>query len=315
MIIVTGAAGFIGSNLVKGLNDRGDTHILAVDDLTDGRKFHNLADCRIADYWDKDALLARLASDTLGFTPRAILHQGACATTTEWDGRYMMATNYDYSKALMAYSQRHSVPFIYASSASVYGAGPRFKEDVGAEQPLNVYGYSKFLFDQWVEARLPRTHGQIVGLRYFNVYGPREAHKGSMASVAFHFDQQIAETGIARLFAGSDGYAAGEQRRDFIYVGDVVAVNLWFLDHPDRSGIFNLGTGAASSFNALAKAVIAHHGKGEIQYIPFPAALQGRYQSFTQADVQKLRQAGFTAEFLSVEQGVKQYLDAIAASS
>jgi ADP-L-glycero-D-manno-heptose 6-epimerase len=315
MIIVTGAAGFIGSNLVKALNDRGEADILAVDDLTDGRKFHNLADCRIADYWDKDALLAQLSSDTLGFKPRAILHQGACATTTEWDGRYMMATNYEYSKALLAYSQRHGVPFIYASSASVYGAGPRFKEDIGAERPLNVYGYSKFLLDRWVEARLPASASQIVGLRYFNVYGPGEAHKGSMASVAFHFDQQIRESGVARLFAGSDGYAAGEQRRDFIYVGDVAAVNLWFLEHPDRSGIFNVGTGAASSFNALAKAVIAHHGKGEIQYIEFPKALQGRYQSFTEADVPKLRQAGYAAEFLNVEQGVKQYLDARAASS
>ena len=315
MIIVTGAAGFIGSNLVKGLNERGEENILAVDDLTDGRKFHNLVDCRIADYWDKDALLARLESGDLGFTPRAILHQGACATTTEWDGRYMMATNYQYSKSLMAYSQRAGVPLIYASSASVYGAGPDFTEGVGAEHPLNVYGYSKFLFDQWIEARLAAATSQVVGLRYFNVYGPREAHKGAMASVAFHFNQQITDQGVARLFAGSDGYGAGEQRRDFIYVGDVVAVNLWFLDHPDRSGIFNVGTGAASTFNALAKAVIGHHGKGEIEYIPFPKELEGRYQSFTEADVQKLRQAGYGAPFLSVEQGVRKYLDALAASS
>lgn len=314
MIIVTGAAGFIGSNLVRGLNELGEYDILAVDDLTDGRKFRNLADCRIADYWDKDALLKRLEENDLGFKPRAVLHQGACATTTEWDGRYMMATNYEYSKVLMAYCQGAAVPFIYASSASVYGAGPDFKEDIHAEQPLNVYGYSKYLFDQWVESRLPAAASQIVGLRYFNVYGPREAHKGPMASVAFHFNEQIRATGTARLFSGSDGYGPGEQRRDFVYVADVVAVNLWLIEHPECSGIFNLGTGQASTFNALAQAVIHHHGRGEIQYIGFPEELQGRYQSFTQADMAKLRQAGYQAPFLTVEQGVKQYLDALAAT-
>ena len=238
-----------------------------MDDLSDGRKFRNLADCQIADYWDKDMLLQRLAADELGFTPRAVLHQGACAVTTEWDGRYMMATNYEYSKVLMAYCTGSEVPFIYASSASVYGAGPVFSEDAGAERPLNVYGYSKHLFDHWVRARLGSTSSQVVGLRYFNVYGPRESHKGPMASVAFHFNEQILEQGRARLFTGSDGYGPGEQRRDFIYVGDVVAVNLWFLDHPERSGIFNVGTGRASTFNALAQAVIDWHQRGEIQYI------------------------------------------------
>jgi ADP-L-glycero-D-manno-heptose 6-epimerase len=314
MIIVTGAAGFIGSNLVKGLNERGERNILAVDDLTDGRKFRNLADCQIADYWDKDMLLERLAADELGFTPRAILHQGACATTTEWDGRYMMATNYEYSKVLMAYCMGAEVPFIYASSAAVYGAGPVFSEAAGTERPLNVYGYSKHLFDQWVRARLALTSGQIVGLRYFNVYGPRESHKGPMASVAFHFNQQIIEQGRARLFTGSDGYGPGEQRRDFVYVGDVVAVNLWFLDHPEHSGIFNVGTGRASTFNALAQAVIDWHKRGEIQYIDFPAELSGRYQSFTEADMAKLRDVGCDQSFLTVEEGVKAYLDAHAPS-
>ena len=313
MIIVTGAAGFIGSNLVKGLNERGEDNILAVDDLSDGRKFRNLADCRIADYWDKDVLLQCIAADELGFTPRAVLHQGACATTTEWDGRYMMATNYEYSKVVMDYCQIAAVPFIYASSAAVYGAGPVFNEDAGAERPLNVYGYSKFLFDQWARARLG-GNSQVVGLRYFNVYGPREDHKGPMASVAFHVNAQVRQQGTARLFTGSDGYGPGEQRRDFIYVGDVVAVNLWFLEHPECSGVFNVGTGQASTFNALAQAVIDWHGRGEIQYIPFPEELEGRYQSFTEADMSKIRQAGCDQPFLTVQQGVKEYLDALAAS-
>ncbi len=314
MIIVTGAAGFIGSNLVRGLNARGEDSILAVDDLQDGRKFLNLAGSRIADYWDKDLLLQRVAADQLGFTPGAIFHQGACATTTEWDGRYMMANNYEYSKVLMEFCQRHGLPFIYASSASVYGAGPVFREDCATQRPLNVYGYSKYLFDQWVGARLPRAASQVVGLRYFNVYGPGEFHKGPMASVAHHFNEQVTSCGKARLFEGSDGYAAGEQRRDFIYVSDVVAVNLWFLEQRDRSGIFNLGTGQASTFNALAEAVIAWHGHGEIEYIPFPEDLRGRYQSFTEADIQKLRRVGYQAPFLAVKQGVKEYLDALAAT-
>ena len=208
MIVVTGGAGFIGSNIVAALNARGRSDVLVVDDLTDGHKFRNLAGLDIADYNDRYEFLELIEGDG---APRfeAILHQGACSTTTEWDGRYMMDVNYRYSKRLFAYCQAHSVPFIYASSASVYGAGPDFVERPELEKPLNVYGYSKALFDRYVRRHLRAARSQVVGLRYFNVYGPNEGHKQSMASVAWHFDRQIREDGEARLFVGCDGYVTG----------------------------------------------------------------------------------------------------------
>ncbi len=310
MIIVTGGAGFIGSNLVKALNERGCDDILVVDDLTDGTKFVNLADCAIADYEDKDAFLEAVeAGKGPDGTVEAIFHQGACSTTTEWNGRFMMENNYRYSKTLLHYCLERRIPFLYASSAAVYGQGPGFREEPRYERPLNVYGYSKLLFDQYVRRLLPRAESQVVGFRYFNVYGPREQHKGSMASVAFHHNNQILNGGRVRLFEGCDGYGDGEQRRDFIYVGDVAEANLWFLDHPDRSGIFNLGTGRSQTFNEIAHAVIDFHGGGEIEYIPFPDHLQGRYQSFTEADLSALRAAGYDRPFRSVQEGVRAYLE------
>ncbi len=307
MIIVTGGAGFIGSNIVHGLNAQGMTDILVVDDLGDGRKCLNLADARFRDYLDKDDFLARLQREH-DFGPiEAVLHQGACSTTTEWDGRAMMANNYEYSKTLLHYCLGRGIRLLYASSASVYGRGPHFTEGREYERPLNVYAFSKFQFDQYVRALGPLPV-QVVGLRYFNVYGPREQHKGSMASVVFHFHRQWLESGKLRLFEGSDGFAAGEQRRDFIHVDDVVAVNLWLLQHPEVRGIFNVGTGQAQSFNEVARAVIAFHGHGEIEYIPFPAHLRGAYQSFTQADMRALRAAGYEAPFMRVEEGVPRYL-------
>jgi ADP-L-glycero-D-manno-heptose 6-epimerase len=323
MIVVTGGAGFIGSNLVRELVRRGHDDVVVVDDLTNGHKFLNLVGCEIADYFDKDEFLARLKDGDLDKI-EAIFHQGACAVTTEWDGRYMMANNFRYSVELLEHCLATRVPLVYASSAAVYGASTVFKEnDRAAEKPLNVYGYSKLLFDAYVRRRLAERHRRrargrastVVGLRYFNVYGPGERHKGAMASVAFHLHGQVAATGEARLFEGSGGYGPGEQRRDFVYVADVVDVNLWFLDQRRVSGIFNVGTGASATFNEVGRAILAWHGRGEIRYIPFPDDLKGRYQSFTQADLSALRTAGYTRTFRDVNTGIKDYLDAVGRES
>lgn len=312
MIIVTGGAGFIGSNIVQGLNARGITDILVVDDLTDGRKCLNLADADIRDYADKDDFLRRIqAGEDVGAV-EAVFHEGACSATTEWDGRFVMAVNYEYTKALFAWCVARKVPLIYASSASVYGMGPHFREARECERPLNMYAYSKFLFDCHLRPQLGALASPVVGLRYFNVYGPREQHKGSMASVAYHFHGQLGESGRLRLFEGSDGYGPGEQRRDFIHVDDVVAVNLWLLDNPQVSGIFNVGTGRAQSFNEVARAAIGWHGRGAIDYIAFPEHLKGRYQSFTEADMGALRAAGYDRPFMPVEVGVPRYMEWLA---
>jgi ADP-L-glycero-D-manno-heptose 6-epimerase len=324
-IVVTGAAGFIGSNIVKGLNDRGVRDIIAVDNLENAAKFRNLVDCEIADYIDKGDFRARLAAGAFG-PIEAVMHQGACSDTMETDGRYMMENNYRYSLDLLDWCQQSKVPFIYASSAAVYGMGPVFREDPANERPLNVYGYSKFLFDQVVRRRLPNVTAPVTGLRYFNVYGPREAHKGRMASVAFHHFNQFRADGKVRLFEASHGYANGEQRRDFIHVDDVVKVNLHFLDC-GASGVFNLGTGRAQPFNDVALAVVnamqAQGGaklslqeatdRGLIEYVAFPEALKGKYQAFTQADPGGLRKAGYENAFQPVEQGTARYVDWLLA--
>lgn len=310
MIVVTGGAGFIGSNIVKSLNDRGITNILVVDDLEEGVKMKNLSDCDIYDYMDKDDFL-QVIKDGGKFQEKleAIFHEGACSSTTEWDGKFIMKNNYEYSKVLLHYCLDNKVSYLYASSASVYGMGPVFREDRECEQPLNMYAYSKFQFDQYVRRYLPTAKSQVVGFRYFNVYGPREQHKGTMSSVAFHVNNQIHENGKARLFEGTDGYDNGGQIRDFVYVGDAVAVNLWFMDNPDKSGIYNLGTGRGQPFNDVANAVIDWYGKGKIEYISFPDHLKGVYQSYTQADISALREAGYEDAFRSVEEGVKEYMD------
>lgn len=315
MIIVTGGFGFIGSNLVWALNQRGREDIIVVDDLSEGKKFHNLVGARFYDYWDKEDFLGYIESGDLAFPIEVVFHQGACSATTEWNGKFMMENNYQYSKALLAFCQEEEIPFIYASSAATYGNNTVFQESRENEAPINVYGYSKYLFDEMVRNLLPSNPNQIVGLRYFNVYGPRESHKGSMASVAFHHHHQLLSEGKVKLFTGSDGYANGEQRRDFIYVEDVVAVNLWFLDHPQKSGIFNVGTGKSQTFNEVAQNVLTFHGRGEIEYIPFPEHLKGHYQSFTEADITALRKAGYSAPFKTLSEGIPAYLEWLSRRS
>jgi ADP-L-glycero-D-manno-heptose 6-epimerase len=315
--IVTGAAGFIGSKLVEGLNRCGITDVIAVDNLARADKFRNLADVEIADYLDQAEFIGNL--ERFDGAVDAVFHQGACSDTMETDGRYMLDNNYAYSRRLLEWCQDEEVPLIYASSASVYGAGPEFREDRRCEKPLNVYGYSKFLFDQYVRRVLETKNAQVAGLRYFNVYGPNEQHKGRMASVAYHAYQQLLGGGKVKLFVGSGGYGNGEQRRDFVYVDDVVDVNLWLLERGDVSGVFNCGTGRAQTFNELAVAVINAVGgtrlsvqemvqKGLIEYIPFPAGLADKYQSYTEADLTRLRAAGYAGEFRPVEQGVAAYV-------
>jgi len=319
LTVVTGAAGFIGSRLVAALNHAGMSEILAVDNLQNGAKVPNLAGVEIDDYLDKREFLAQLESGRLDGSIEAVLHQGACSDTMESDGRYVMENNYAYSKALFDWCQDEEVPLIYASSASVYGPGREFGETRQNEDPLNVYAYSKFLFDQYVRKRLAGARAQVAGLRYFNVYGPNEAHKGRMASVALHAFDQFRAEGRVKLFVGSDGYGDGEQRRDFVHVDDVVSVNLWLLENRDISGIYNCGTGRAQTFNEIAAAVInAVNGsalsieelaqKGMIEYILFPQALVGKYQSYTQADLARLREAGYEGAFRPVAQGVADYV-------
>ncbi|MCL2830570.1 MAG: ADP-glyceromanno-heptose 6-epimerase [Betaproteobacteria bacterium] len=328
MTIVTGAAGFIGSNLVRALNARGVTEILAVDNLSRADKFRNLVDCEIADYIDKQEFIGRLENGDFDGDVEAIFHEGACSDTMETDGRYMMENNYRYSLRLLNWCLDQETPLLYASSAAVYGASTIFREMREFEAPLNVYGYSKFLFDQIVRRKLAecggRPRAQIAGFRYFNVYGPREQHKGRMASVACHHFDEFRREAKVQLFSGSHGYPDGGHQRDFVFVDDVVKVNLWFLDHPEKSGIFNLGSGRAQSFNDVAHAVVngcrAHFGasaltlaemqeKGDIQYIPMPDALRDKYQPFTQADLSALRQAGYEEAFADVATGVARYLE------
>ncbi|AIW12740.1 ADP-glyceromanno-heptose 6-epimerase [Vibrio tubiashii] len=311
MIIVTGGAGMIGSNIVKALNGKGINDILVVDNLKNGKKFQNLVDLDITDYMDRDDFLTQImAGDDFG-PIEAIFHEGACSATTEWDGKYVMLNNYEYSKELLHYCLEREIPFLYASSAATYGETDTFIEEKEYEGALNVYGYSKQQFDNyvrriWQDAEEHEEKlSQVTGFRYFNVYGPREQHKGSMASVAFHLNNQMNAGENPKLFEGSETF-----QRDFVYVGDVAAVNLWFMQS-GVSGIFNLGTGNAESFEEVAKAVIKFHGKGEIETIPFPEHLKGAYQEFTQADLTKLRAAGCEHEFRSVAEGVAEYMQTI----
>lgn len=315
MIIVTGGAGLIGSNIVAQLNTRGITDILVVDHMKNGRKMHNLADLNIRDYLDREDFLNQIQAGHNYGEVEAVFHLGACSATTEWDGQFIMRNNFEYSKVLLHWCQASGAQYLYASSASVYGLAENgFREDRACEMPINMYAYSKFQFDQYVRSLAGQLKHQVVGFRYFNVYGPREAHKGSMSSTPFHFNNQITVNGVCKLFAGTAGYGDGEQQRDFVFVEDAAAVNLWFFDHPDKSGIFNVGTGRAQTFNDVARAVVAWHKEhraviSAIEYTPFPEHLKGSYQNYTQADISALRDAGYNGNFHSVEAGVNKYLN------
>ena len=321
-VVVTGAAGMIGSNIVHGLNAIGIDDVIAVDDLTDGPKYRNLLNARISDYFDRSDFYARFARGEFGQVD-AVLHQGACSDTMEHNGRFMLDTNYRCSKDLLDACQQQGTRLLYASSAATYGGSASFREEPQFEQPLNVYGYSKLLFDNVVRRMLPSATAQVAGFRYFNVYGPREQHKGRMASVAFHHYQQFKDAGKVKLFGDYGGYAAGEQARDFVLVDDVVAVNLWFLQNPAQSGIFNLGSGRAQPFNDVACATVnsvrALSGEpalplaelartGLVEYVDFPQALVGKYQCFTEADLTALRATGCDHAFADVASGVQRYV-------
>ena len=328
-VAVTGAAGMIGSNLVHGLNAIGITDVIAVDDLTDGPKYRNLLGAQLSDYFDKREFYGRFARGEFGRLD-AVLHQGACSDTMEHDGRFMLDNNYRCSKDLLDAAQAQGTRLLYASSAATYGGSAAFREEPAFERPLNVYGYSKLLFDNVVRRMLPTSTAQVAGFRYFNVYGPHEQHKGRMASVAFHHFNQLRSEGRVKLFGPYGGYAAGEQARDFVFVEDVVAVNLWFLAHPEASGIFNLGSGRAQPFNDVAAAVVnsvrSARGEpalplagivaaGQIEYIDFPTALVGKYQCFTEADLGRLRDVGCNHAFVDVAGGIGRYATALRAGS
>jgi ADP-L-glycero-D-manno-heptose 6-epimerase len=313
MIVVTGGAGFIGSNLVKSLNEKGVDDILIVDHLKNSAKMENLRGLKFIDYQDKARFLSRIEQGGAGIGAiDGIFHIGACSDTMESDGAYMLETNYEYSKILLRYCLAGGIPFQYSSSASVYGAGKNgFREDPACEYPLNVYAYSKYLFDNYVRRLLPPLGSQVVGLRYFNVYGPQENHKGRMASIAWQLYHQLKQDGVARLFAASGGYGDGQQSRDFIYVKDVVRVHLYFWEHRGKSGVFNCGTGVAQPFNAVARTLIGRLGAGRLEYVPFPAALAGKYQNFTQADLTELRRSGCDVEFTPLAKAVAEYCDCL----
>lgn len=315
MIIVTGGAGFIGSNIIRGLNKRGYSDILLVDNLLNGKKILNINDLNINDIILRDDFINRLTNGNDFNQVTAIFHLGACSSTTEWDGNYLIRNNFEYSKALFSWCSLKGVPFIYASSASVYGlAKEGFSENSFCEKPINAYAYSKYLFDHFIRKFHDKKSCQVVGLRYFNVYGPGECHKKNMTSPVFNFYQQLEDHGECKIFKGSHGVDDGEHKRDFVYVEDCADVNIWFLENREQSGIYNVGTGEARTFNDVANNVLTwKYGKANhssrIKYVEFPKNLLGSYQSHTAADLENLRKAGCEIVFRRIEEGIPQYLN------
>ncbi|MFZ0677304.1 ADP-glyceromanno-heptose 6-epimerase [Candidatus Binatus sp.] len=307
MIIVTGGAGFIGSNLLGALNAKGITDVIVVDRL--GDNFRNLDDLKFSDFMQPDQFARAIERKSLPDRIEAIFHQGACADTTCTDGRYMIENNFTFSKLILHFALSRKVPLVYASSAAVYGSSIAFAPSRENERPLNLYALSKLAFDNHVRSVAAKSQSIVVGLRYFNVYGPRESHKGKMASMVYQLYRQLKTSGHARLFQGTDGYADGEQRRDFVFVSDIVRVNLALAEGPVRNGVFNVGTGQARTFNDVARILIARLGAGAVDYVPFPESLVGKYQSFTQADLSELRNSGYTESFSTLEDGIADSVD------
>ena len=310
MIIVTGGAGFIGSNIVRALNERGRSDILIVDDLGHEDKYKNLIGLRFLDYQHKDDFFKAIQRVDFGQNVEAIFHEGACSDTMEYDVNFMMKTNYEYSKELLKACIKKQIPLIYASSASVYGMGKRgFRESEECESPMNPYAFSKLMFDRYVRQFADKVKSKIIGLRYFNVYGQQESHKGKMASIFYQIYKRMKLGGGPRLFKGTDGYGDGEQKRDFIYVKDVAKINLWCLEHEISNGIYNCGTGHAHTFNDVGKAMIESMNlqRLKITYCDFPDELRGKYQSFTEADMKKLAAAGYKEGFTNFVIAVGEY--------
>jgi ADP-L-glycero-D-manno-heptose 6-epimerase len=317
-IVVTGAAGFIGSCIVAKLNERGREDLLLVDHYDDANdpKRANLKDKKYRRYFDKKDFIDIIRRGALTESVECVLHIGACSSTTLQDAQYFKENNFEYSCVLSEWAVKNKARFVYASSAATYGAGEKgYKDDDVSTRdckPLNLYGESKQKFDQWILDR--GWQGNMVGLKFFNVFGPNECHKGEMRSVvAKAYDRVVREGKISLFKSYVTEYADGDQMRDFIYVKDVVDVAMFFIDHPEANGIFNVGTGQARTWNDLARSIFTSVGKTpDIEYMEMPEVLRDKYQNFTQADVAKLRRAGYTKPFTSLESAVKDYVTYLA---
>ncbi len=306
MIIVTGGAGFIGTNLVRSLLEL-EKKVLVVEELDKyTAKFENIKNLDVLDCIDHNVFLKDLKNGKYKDNIEQIFHLGACSKTTEPDRDYIMDVNLNYSKKLLEFSSNEHIDMIYASSASVYGDGTIFKEHPDNESSLNHYSESKLLFDNYVRENIKKIKSQIVGMRYFNVYGPYEQHKEVMSSVVFHFYHQIRKSGMLKLFKGSHGYDSGEQRRDFVFVKDTIDIKLWFMKN-NVSGIFNVATGKSRSFNDVANSVISYFKSGHIEYIDFPPGLEEQYQAFTEANMSFLHKSGFRGKSTELEKGIESY--------